>query len=97
MRKPPTVPHFEDEAEELVFWETHHPADYIEGPAEVILRLKKRPKKTITMRLDEALYDRLREVAAKHEVPYQRLMRELLDQSLKTLELDERRKTRAEH
>ena len=94
-RKPKMLPHFESEEEELTFWDTHHPADYIEGPADIIIRLKKRPTKTVTMRLDEPLYNRLREVADKHGVPYQRLMRELLRQSLTALALEEKRQVKA--
>ena len=90
------LPHFESEEEELEFWDTHHPADYIEGPADIIVRLKQRPKKTVTMRLDEPLYNRLREVADRHGVPYQRLMRELLRQSLANLALEEKRSSRAQ-
>jgi predicted DNA binding CopG/RHH family protein len=80
--RPKVVPHFETEQEELEFWDTHHPADYIEGPVEVILRAKKRPKKTVTLRMDQRLYDNLRAVAHHHDVPYQRLMQELLRDAL---------------
>jgi predicted DNA binding CopG/RHH family protein len=81
-----TLPHFETEQDELAFWDENDPADWIEGPADIIVRLK-RPvrKKTVTMRLDEPLYDELRAVAAEHGLPYQRLMRELLRQSLRAL------------
>ena len=85
-KQPKMLPHFETEEEELVFWDTHHPADFIEGPADIIVRLKQPVrKKTVTMRLDEPLYDELRAVAAEHGLPYQRLMRELLRQSLRAL------------
>lgn len=96
MAKPKKVlPQFQSEAEEIAFWDANDPGDWVEGPADIIVALKRQPKKTITMRLDEPLYDRLREVADKHGIPYQRLMRELLRQSLQTLEADERRKARA--
>jgi hypothetical protein len=42
---PGELPHFESEEEELRFWDENHPADWIEGPADVIVRLKRRPKK----------------------------------------------------
>lgn len=81
--KKKVLPTFKSEAEELEFWDTHSPADWIEGPSDLIIRLKKRPKKTVTMRMDQRLYDRLREVAAEHDVPYQRLMQELVREGLR--------------
>ena len=88
-RKPLTLPTFESEEEELRFWDEHHPADYIEGPADVIVRLKRRPKKLVTLRLDEELYDDLRATALRHGLPYQRLMRELIRQSLGALKRED--------
>jgi len=75
---PGRLPRFATEEEELRFWDEHHPADWIEGPAEVIVRPKQPPKKVVTIRLDEALYDDLKAAAALHGVTYQRLMRELV-------------------
>ncbi|MCE5240769.1 BrnA antitoxin family protein [bacterium] len=95
-KRPKMLPHFETEEEELLFWETHHPADYIEGPVDVILRLKKRPKKTVTMRMDQLLYDRLRTVAAEHDVPYQRLIQEFVREGLRGLMAKERRRAKAD-
>ena len=93
-RKPKLLPHFESEQEELEFWDTHDFADYLEGPADVILRLKKRPKKTVTMRMDQSVYDRVREVAAQHDVPYQRLIQEFVREGLRALMAKERRRAR---
>jgi hypothetical protein len=42
---PGKLPRFETEEEELRFWDEHHPADWIEGPADVIVQLKRRPEK----------------------------------------------------
>jgi uncharacterized protein (DUF4415 family) len=88
---PGKLPHFESEEEELRFWDENHPADWIEGPADVIVRLKRRPKKSVTIRLDEDLYDDLRATADRHGIPYQRLMRELVRQALTALKLEEQR------
>ncbi|MCX7598711.1 MAG: BrnA antitoxin family protein [Armatimonadetes bacterium] len=82
------LPSFASEEDELRFWDEHDPSEYIEGPAEVIVRLKRREARktrTITMRIDEPLYEQLRAIAAEHDLPYQRLMRELLRQSLTVL------------
>ena len=92
---PGKLPHFESEEEELRFWDEHHPADWIEGPADVIVRLKRTPKKLVTLRLDEDLYADLKATAARHGLPYQRLMRELLRQSLGALKIEEQRAGRA--
>lgn len=89
-KKPKMLPHFESEQEELEFWDTHDFEDYIEGPGDLIIRLKKHPKKTITMRMDELLYRSLRLVAERHEVPYQRFMQELLRKGLREFMAQER-------
>lgn len=86
MSKPKKVlPDFNSEAEEIEFWDTHSPADWIAGPSDLIIRLKKRPKKTVTMRMDQSLYDRLRAVAAENDVPYQRLIQEFVREGLRAL------------
>ena len=90
--EPRAVPRFASEEEELRFWDENDPSDFIEGPGDLIIRLKRRPKKQITIRIDEPLYDELRSVADENGVPYQRLMRELLRQSLAALRAERRRK-----
>jgi len=91
---PGKLPRFKSEEEELRFWDEHHPADWIEGPADMIVRLKRSPKRLLTFRIDESLLADLRAVAARHNVPYQRLMRELLRQSLVALTAEEKRHPR---
>lgn len=44
------LPTFRSEAEELAFWDKQDPADWIAGPADIEIRLKNRPQKTITRR-----------------------------------------------
>ena len=90
------LPDFKSEAEEIEFWDTHSPADYIEGPGDLIIRLKKRPKKTVTMRMDESVYNRVREVAAAHDVPYQRLIQEFVREGLRGLMAKERKHAKAD-
>ena len=93
-KKPKRLPQFKSEEDELRFWDEHDPSEYIEGTSDVIVRLKERKRRTITMRLDESLYQELKVVAKRHGLPYQRLMRELLRQSLTTLKAEERRASR---
>ncbi len=91
IKEPKVLPHFNSEEEELAFWDENDPADWIEGLADIIIRLKNRPpKRSVTIRLDQSLYNDLREVAAEHGLPYQRLMRELLRSSLRTLRAKEK-------
>jgi predicted DNA binding CopG/RHH family protein len=81
----PEIPTFSSEDEERRFWDEHDPSLYFTEPSDVIVRLKSARKKMISVRIDEALYDQLKVVAAQHGLPYQRLMRELLRQSLTNL------------
>jgi uncharacterized protein (DUF4415 family) len=93
---PGKLPQFKTEEEEIRFWDEHDPADWIEGPADVIVRLKRRPTKLVTVRVDEDLYDDLRATAKRHNLPYQRLLRELVRQALAGLKAEEcRSKARA--
>ncbi|MBU0606843.1 MAG: BrnA antitoxin family protein [Armatimonadetes bacterium] len=95
-RKPKMLPHFESEQEELEFWDahTHDFMDYVEGPVDVILRLKKQPKKTVTLRMDQAVYDQLRQVADLHQVPYQRLLQEAVRKFLREVVAEEQAPSR---
>jgi len=88
---PGPVPTFGSEEEERLYWDDHDPSEYFVEPADVIVRLKSRKKRMVSVRIDEALYQELRSVAARHGLPYQRLMRELLRQSLANLARSEGR------
>jgi hypothetical protein len=46
-RKPKILPTFKTEEEEMRFWDEHHPADYIEGPSDLVIRLKPRRKRAL--------------------------------------------------
>lgn len=88
MRKQPQpkpIPEFTSEDQERAFWDDHDPSQYFTDPADVIVKLKSERKRMVSVRIDEALYDELKAVAAEHGLPYQRLMRELLRQALTTL------------
>ena len=78
-----TFPKFESEEEEQQYWAEHDPFDYFTEPADVVLRIQNHKKdRMVSFRLDAPLHDELKQVAKKHGLPYQRLMRELLRQSL---------------
>lgn len=90
-RKPKALPHFKSEEEEIRFWDEHHPADYFTEPApDVIVRLRRGRKRMVSVRIDEGLQEDLKALAEKHDVRYQRLMRELLRQAVANLKRNEK-------
>lgn len=91
MRKPKPIPEFKSEEEEMLFWDEHDPSDYMTEPVDVIIDLKAGRKKMISVRIDVGLWRELKAVAEVHGLPYQRLMRELLRQSLRNLAVQEGR------
>lgn len=94
-QQPKTIPVFATEEDELRFWDEHDPSEYFTEPADIIVKLKSQRKKMVSVRIDEALHEELKSVAKSHGVPYQRLMRELLRQSLRRLAVQEKRATQA--
>jgi predicted DNA binding CopG/RHH family protein len=77
-KKPKDLPDFRSEEEEVLFWDTHHPADYFTEPADLIIRLKRSRKKMVSVRIEQELQDDLKAIAGQHGIPYQKLMRELI-------------------
>jgi len=93
--QPARIPTFACEEEERRFWDKHDPSRYFTEPADVIVRLKSARKKMVSVRIDEALYTELKAVATEHGLPYQRLMRELLREALRSLARKEARDAKA--
>ncbi len=85
---------FTTEDDERRFWDEHDPSEYFTEPADLIVQLKSARKRMVSVRIDEALHDELKAVAAEHGLPYQRLMRELLRQALTNLARKEGRPAR---
>jgi hypothetical protein len=52
------LPTFASEEEELRFWDTHDPSDYIERPSDVTVRLKHNEGKPVTMGHGESVRER---------------------------------------
>ena len=79
------LPRFKSEDEERDFWATHSPLDYFDHshPVEMDLSNLKPSTKSITIRLPLHLYQDLKMMANKRDVPYQSLMKTLLYQSVK--------------
>jgi predicted DNA binding CopG/RHH family protein len=77
------IPAFASEMEEILFWDEHDPLEYFSPePTDIIFKLKSQRKKMVSVRIDEGLHEELKQVAAENGIPYQKLMRELLRQSL---------------
>jgi len=77
MSKPKKIPEFKTEAEERAFWENHDSADYLDWQqAKPAVFPKLKPStKTISLRLPEALLDRIKIEANKRDMPYQSLIK----------------------
>jgi predicted DNA binding CopG/RHH family protein len=77
MSKPKKIPEFKTEAEERAFWESHDSADYLDWQQAkpVVLPKLKPSTKTISLRLPEALLDRIKIEANKRDMPYQSLIK----------------------
>jgi len=72
-----TVPEFTNEAEEREFWESHDSSEYVDwSQAQTAVLPNLKPStKTISLRLPEALLDRIKIEAKKRDVPYQSLIK----------------------
>ncbi len=74
------IPKFQNESEERAFWESHDSSDYVdwEKAKPVLLPNLKPSTKTISLRLPEALLDRIKIEANKRDMPYQSLIKFLV-------------------
>ena len=82
MLKP--IPEFNNEDEEREFWAEHDSADYIDWSKaqRVVFPNLKPSTKTISLRLPESMLNELRLLANKRDVPYQSLIKILLQESI---------------
>jgi predicted DNA binding CopG/RHH family protein len=88
------IPKFKSEQEEIEFWDTHSSVNYLEDseevkdPPELSDELKekiigrKQKKRLLTLRLDQELIDRTKEIAQRKAIGYQTLMRMWIAESL---------------
>jgi predicted DNA binding CopG/RHH family protein len=77
MSKQKKVPDFRSEAEERAFWEVQDSADYVgwSKARRASLPNLKPSTKTISLRLPEALLERIKIEANKRDMPYQSLIK----------------------
>lgn len=72
-----SMPQFATEAEERAFWESHDSADHVDWSKARTVRLPNlKPSSTsISLRLPNALLERIKVAAGKRDVPYQSLIK----------------------
>ena len=78
------VPQFKDEAEERAFWESTDSADYLDwSKAERVRFPNLKPSSTsISLRLPNAMLERVKVAANKRDVPYQSLIKMWLSEKV---------------
>jgi predicted DNA binding CopG/RHH family protein len=75
-----SIPKFKNEEEERAFWSDHDSSEYLDWKsAERALFPNLKPStKSISLRLPESLLDALRQMANERDVPYQSLIKMIL-------------------
>lgn len=78
------VPAFKTEVEERAFWEKHDSTDYVDWSKakKAVFPNLKPSTTTISLRLPEALLDRIKVEANKRDMPYQSLIKAWLAQDI---------------
>lgn len=85
MKKFKPMPKFKNEDQERDFWATHSSLDYLDwSKAKAISFPNLKPSTTtISLRLPVGLLNRIKISAHRSDVPYQSLIKVILDQSFK--------------
>ncbi|MBI5215346.1 MAG: BrnA antitoxin family protein [Ignavibacteriae bacterium] len=82
-----TIPKFKNEDEEREFWATHDSTEYVNwNKANLQTTISPnlhRSVKTISLRLTESMLDNLRVMANERDVPYQSLIKMILQERIK--------------
>lgn len=79
-----SIPKFKNEDEEQDFWSDHDSSEYLSWKnAERVLFPNLKPStKSISLRLPESLLDALRQMANEWDVPYQSLIKMILQERI---------------
>lgn len=74
------IPVFTSEDEERAFWDTHSSVDYVDWAKAqwAVFPNLKLSTETISLRLPAGLLAEIKQLANKHDVPYQSLMKIML-------------------
>ena len=83
------IPQFKSEKAEARFWDTHNSTEYIDWSKAKRVRFPnlKPSTETISLRLPQGMLEEIKVLAQKRDVPYQSLIKVMLDSKIK----DERR------
>jgi predicted DNA binding CopG/RHH family protein len=89
MKKPLHLPKFNNEDEERDFWDKIDITEYFEpeDAQRFIFPNLKRTNRAISIRLPEPLIEEAKAKAEKLDVPYQKLMREVLKQGIRAIKI----------
>lgn len=81
---PKLLPTFQNEDEEQAFWATHDSTEYLDWTqAEQAIFPRLKPStKTISLRMSESMLNELRTLANKRDVPYQSLIKIILQEHI---------------
>lgn len=84
MKRLKKIPKFSNEDEERLFWERHDSSEYIDWTKakEVSLPNLRKTTKTISLRLPEDMLKKLKIKANAMDVPYQSLIKMILQKEL---------------
>ena len=85
MNKLKKIPQFKNEVEEREFWQSHDSADFVDwsqAKSDIVFPNLKPSTKTISLRLPESLLHRLKVMANEQDVPYQSLIKILLNEKV---------------
>ena len=76
------IPRFKDEDAERAFWATHDSSEYLDwSKAKKAHFTKLKPSvRSISLRLPEALLERIKVLANRYDIPYQSLMKVYLSE-----------------
>jgi predicted DNA binding CopG/RHH family protein len=77
-----TLPRFRSEKAERNFWQTHDSADYVDlsKARRAVFPELKPTTRSISLRIPETLLARIKTLANKRDIPYQSLMKLMLDE-----------------
>ncbi len=80
-----TIPTFKNEEEERLFWESHDTTDFVDISQAKKMRFPnlKKSTRSISIRLPEDMIDALKIRANSIDVPYQSLIKMMLNDGLK--------------
>ena len=86
-RKRKSMPAFESEGEERVFWETHDSTGHVDWSKAQRVRFPnlKPSTKPISLRLPVGLLEKIKTEANKRDVPYQSLIKVWLSEKISSM------------